>query len=114
MTGTTQAERIDRAVDALIAGETPVVDPALRPLLDAAATLSASLAGVPPSARFEERLARRLRGSPHRPVAEARAAVADWSRQQLTPQRLLLTGAVGSAVGVAGVAAVAFWRATHR
>lgn len=97
------AQRLDRAVDALLIGTHPAVDASLRPLVEVAAMIRASLVPVPPGARFEERLSRRLRGS---------TVPGRRRRELLTPQRLLLTGAVGSAVGMA--AAVAVWRAARR
>jgi hypothetical protein len=104
------AERIDRAVDALLAG-TPAplaaaaagVESADRALVEAAATLRASLATSLVAPRFEARLGARLAGVGGTP----------WILRH--PGRLIVTGAVGSAVGV-GVTAYAVWRSrsTHR
>jgi hypothetical protein len=101
----TPAERLDRAVDLLLGGHPPAAGPALRPLIEVAAYLRGTLVPVPPSHAFEERLASQLRRA---------ASVGRRRRELMTPHRLLLTGAVGSAVGVAGVAAFAAWRAARR
>ena len=106
------AERLDRAVDSVLAGLSPVAaaaaagtGPAGRPLVLLAGDLRAGLAAPPVAARFEERLAARLAPAlhGHDPVA--------WARRH--PGRLLVTGAVGSAVGV-GVTAYAVWRSSRR
>ena len=93
------ATALDAAIDALIAGTRPVAEPTLRPLVDTAATLRAALPVVPVSQLFEERLARRLAGTP-----------GPW------PRRALVLGAVGSAAAasLAGLTAYAVWRAGHR
>ena len=105
------AERLDRAVDLLISGIPPAtaaasagVDATRRPLLDSAALLrSLPMPAVAP--RFEARLGARLAvaGVGRDPVA--------WARRH--PGTLIVTGAVGSAVGV-GVTAFAVWRSTRR
>ncbi len=106
------AERLDHALDQLVAGATPAVaaamvglDPGARVLVDTADRLRHSL--VPPvvSTRFEARLGARLAG-----VAPSRDAVG-WALRH--PGRLIVTGAVGSAVGV-GVTAFAVWRTSRR
>jgi hypothetical protein len=106
----TTAERLDRAVDAVLSGApAPVaaasagVDPADRALVDAAVTLRATLATSIAAPRFEARLGARLAGADATP----------WILRH--PGRLIVTGAVGSAVGV-GVTAFAVWRSrsTHR
>ena len=106
----TPAERLDRAVDAVLAGSpAPVaaavagVGPADRPLVDAAATMRATLATSLVAPRFEARLGARLAGVSGTP----------WILRH--PGRLIVTGAVGSAVGV-GVTAYAVWRSrtAHR
>lgn len=106
------AERLDRAVDGVLDGLSPVAaaaaagtGPAGRPLVVLAAELRASLAAPPVATRFEERLGARLA-----PALRGRAPVA-WAMRH--PGRLLVTGAVGSAVGV-GVTAYAVWRSTRR
>lgn len=106
----TTAERLDRAVDAVLAGApAPVaaasagVEPADRALVEAAATLRATLATSIVAPRFEARLGARLAG----------VGATPWILRH--PGRLIVTGAVGSAVGV-GVTAYAVWRSrsTHR
>ena len=104
----TKAERLDRAVDELLLGAPAGVAAASvglavddRPLLEAAATLRALLAPSLVGARFESRLGARLSTVPTSP----------WILRH--PGRLIVTGAVGSAVGV-GVTAFAVWRSTRR
>lgn len=101
------AERLDRAVDELLQGVPPAaatasagLSVAQRPLVDAAAALRSSLAASLVGPRFEARLGARLSG-----------AGAPWILRH--PGRLIVTGAVGSAVGV-GVTAYAVWRSTRR
>ena len=104
----TPAERLDQAIDAVLAGSP--------------ARVAAAVAGVEldrPCARGLRRrpasdarhLARRapLRGPPRRPPGGRRAA-RPWILRH--PGRLIVTGAVGSAVGV-GVTAYAVWREPH-
>jgi hypothetical protein len=100
----TTAERLDRAVDAVLSGSpAPVaaasagVNPADRPLVETAVALRATLATSLVAPRFEARLGARLAG-----VGGTR-----WILRH--PGRLIVTGAVGSAVGV-GVTAYAVWR----
>ena len=106
----TTAERLDRAVDAVLAGApaqvaaaSAGVNPADRSLVEAAARLRATLATSLAAPRFEARLGARLAGVGGTP----------WILRH--PGRLIVTGAVGSAVGV-GVTAFAVWRnrSTHR
>ena len=106
------AERVDRAVDGVIDGLSPSVaaasagiDPAGRQLVALAAELRASMAAPPVAPRFEARLGTRLAttGGQRDPVA--------WALRH--PGRLIVTGAVGSAVGV-GVTAYAVWRSSRR
>ena len=108
---------LDRAIDALIDGRVAAAGPGKRVLLDVAAAVRAALPVIPPGVLFEDELAGRLRtlaeggsvsGGPL--VSPARA----WAGIRRHP-RLVITGAVGSAaVSVAGVTALAVWRATHR
>jgi hypothetical protein len=102
----TPAERLDRAIDALLAGAPPPTAAAAAGLTDAerglvraAATVRAALGTSLAAPRFEARLGARLAGSA--------AAGAPWILRH--PGRLIVTGAVGSAVGV-GVTAYAVWR----
>lgn len=106
------AERLDRAVDLLINGAAPAiaaasagVDAPRRGLVDRADLLRRSLPLPAVAPRFEARLGARLAvaGTSRDPVA--------WARRH--PGTLIVTGAVGSAVGV-GVTAFAVWRSTRR
>ncbi len=104
-TSPTPAERLDAALSALLADE-PRRDPALP---RAAALLKAALSPVPPSAGFEERLARRLTGGGLGERLRQRAVLA---RRELTPARLIAAGAVSSAA--VGVTVLAVWRTGGR
>ena len=102
------AERLDRAIDELLAGAhagaaaaTAGVGAVERPLVEMGASLHAALAPSLVSPRFEAGLGSRLSG----------AGASPWILRH--PGRLLVTGAVGSAVGV-GVTAFAVWRSTRR
>ena len=106
----TRAERLDHAVDAVLAGSpapvaaaTAGVGAADRSLVEAAATLRTTLAASVVAPRFEARLGARLAGVSGTP----------WILRR--PGALIVTGAVGSAVGV-GVTAYAVWRSrsAHR
>ena len=105
----TLAERLDRAVDLVLAGSPARVASAAaglagedRRLVDVAAALRSTLATPLVGPRFEARLGARLAG-----------VGTPWILRH--PGRLIVTGAVGSAVGV-GVTAYAVWRsrAAHR
>ena len=105
------AERLDRAIEELVAGTTPAasaavagLDPGGRSLIETAGRLAVALTPPPVAPRFEARLGARLAGlSP--------PAGTPWALRH--PGRLIVTGAVGSAVGV-GVTAYAVWRSTRR
>jgi len=106
------ADRLDHALEQLAAGTSPgtaaasaALDPDGRVLLDTAARVRFALVPPPVSSRFEARLGARLSG-----VAPTRDAVG-WALRH--PGRLIVTGAVGSAVGV-GVTAYAVWRTSRR
>jgi len=106
------AERLDRAVDGVLDGLSPVVAaasagtaPEARRLVELADGLCSSLVAPPASPRFEARLGARLAAA-----SVARDPVA-WALRH--PRRLIVTGAVGSAVGV-GVTAYAVWRSSRR
>lgn len=106
------AERLDRALEQLGAGARPAVAAATvgldsdgRSLLELADRVHMALPAPPVAARFEARLGARLSGA-----AMPRDAVA-WAFRH--PGRLIVTGAVGSAVGV-GVTAYAVWRSSRR
>jgi hypothetical protein len=107
------AERVDRAIGLLVAGSTPRaaaatagIGPADRGIVELAEAVRTALPFPAVSPRFEARLGARLSGI----STLARDPVA-WARRH--PGRLLVTGAVGSAVGV-GVTAYAVWRTTRR
>jgi hypothetical protein len=106
------AERLDRAIDLLLGGTTPAVaavsagvDSHRRSLVDGADLVRRSLPLPPVAPRFEARLGARLAmpGPARDPMA--------WARRH--PGTLIVTGAVGSAVGV-GVTAFAVWRSARR
>jgi hypothetical protein len=105
------AERLDRAVDGILDGLSPQiaaatggVDAASRQLVELASDLRAMLVPPPVGTRYEARLGTRLATQSIRdPVA--------WARRH--HGRLIVTGAVGSAVGV-GVTAYAVWRSSRR
>ena len=106
------AERLDHALELLVAGSGPgtaaasaALDPVGRSLLDTAERVRDALIPPPVSTRFEARLGARLSGA-----APARDGVG-WALRH--PGRLIVTGAVGSAVGV-GVTAYAVWRTSRR
>ena len=106
------AVRLDRALDGLAAGLTPALaavtaglDRDERALIATADRILSSLPVPPVSPRFEARLGARLSGA-----VPSRDAVA-WALRH--PGRLIVTGAVGSAVGV-GVTAYAVWRKGRR
>jgi hypothetical protein len=102
------AVRIDRAIDVLLEGVPPGqaaatarIGPSERPLVRTAQALLAALEAPLVSPRFEARLGARLSG----------AVPASWILRH--PGRLIVTGAVGSALGV-GVTAYAVWRGSRR
>jgi hypothetical protein len=102
------AERLDRALDQLLSGVPPRaaaasagLPAAQHALLDAASSLRAALAASVVAPGFEARLGARLSGAGGSP----------WILRH--PGRLIVGGAVGSAVGV-GVTAYAVWRTTRR
>mgnify|MGYP000639722637 CR=1 FL=1 len=106
------AERLDHALGQLANGASPglaaasaALDPDARLLVDTAARVRHALVPPPVSSRFEARLGARLSGA-----APPRDAVG-WALRH--PGRLIVTGAVGSAVGV-GVTAYAVWRTSRR
>jgi hypothetical protein len=108
----TVAVRLDHALDELAAGAHPALAAATaglagepRVLVEVADRVRSSLPMPPVSSRFEARLGARLSGA-----VPSRDAVA-WALRH--PGRLIVTGAVGSAVGV-GVTAYAVWRKGRR
>jgi hypothetical protein len=106
------AERIDRAIGHLLEGTPTGVAAATagvaaedHRVVEVAAALRTALAVPPVGARFEARLGARLAG------ALAHRDPVGWALRH--PRRLIVTGAVGSAVGV-GVTAYAVWRSGRR
>lgn len=105
------AERLDRAVEQLAVGARPAAAAAVagldvdgRRLVEVAERVRIALPAPSVAPRFEARLGARLSGvAPRDPVA--------WALGH--PGRLIITGAVGSAVGV-GVTAYAVWRSARR
>jgi hypothetical protein len=106
------AERLDRALDGMLAGHPPALgaiasdQASLRPLVAVAADVRASLPTPPIAPRFEARLGARLAtaAEPHAPLA--------WVLR--TPGRRIVTGAVGSAAVGVGITAFAVWRHGRR
>jgi len=106
------AERLDNAVDALLDGASPAAAAASaglespgRRLVAIADSVRATFPVPPVAPRFEARLGTRLASA-----ASGRDPVA-WAFRH--PGRLIVGGAVGSAVGV-GVTAYAVWRSSRR
>jgi hypothetical protein len=107
------AERLDRAIDGLLDAppSTAAVAAAasagvVRPLVMLAQDLRAALPPIPAAPRFEAGLGTRL--------ATLSAGASDplgWALRH--PGRLIVTGAVTSALGV-GVTAYAVWRGSRR
>lgn len=113
MTTRSPAERLDEAIDRLLAGQRPAVEDELRPLLAAARLIAAALRPVPASRRFEARLGTRLAeaGSRRRAID----ALGGLGRLELPgPGWLLAAGAVSSAAVGVGVTAYAVWRTSRR
>jgi hypothetical protein len=109
----TTAQRLDEAIDRLLAGDRPAVEPELRPLVDAASVLSAALPPLPAGRQFEARVAARLAASS--PLARAAEAVGALARRELRhPRRLIAAGAVSSAAVGVTVTALAVWRTNRR
>ncbi len=106
------AERLDRALDALLDGALPAAAAARaglgvaeRPLVDVAERVHLGLPLAPAATRFDARLGARLA------TADAAPAPVAWVRRH--PSTLIFGGALGSAVGV-GVTAYAVWRSGRR
>ena len=113
MRSPTPAQRLDEAIDRILAGDRPIVEPELRPLVDAAALLTTALPPLPAGSRFEARVAARLAASS--PLARAAEAVGAMARRELRhPGRLIAAGAVSSAAVGVTVTALAVWRTNRR
>ena len=102
----TPADRLDQAVDALLAGEHVTLDASLRPALSAAEALRSTLLPVPPGSRFQAALAGRIHGD--------RLAERTLRAVNTTRGRLIAAGAGSSAAGGGGVTAYAVWRTSRR
>ena len=112
MTTRSTSERLDAAVESLLAGTRPPSEPELRPLLETAAMLTGALRPVPAGRRFEAHLAERLAASRVRRATDGLAA---FTRRELArPGRLLVAGAFSSVAVGATVTAYAVWRSTRR
>lgn len=96
MTTRSAPERLDEAVDSLLAGERPLVDAELRPLVDVAGVVAGTLRPLPAGRRFEAELGQRLaaRAAGRRPL------------DLVTPGRLLAAGAISSAAVAVTVTAL--------
>lgn len=105
----TQAEELDRAIDAVLDGARPAVGTELLPLMRVAEAVRAAVAPQPVAPAFEQRLAARL-------VTGSGGRLTVPRLGEIRPSgRLVATGAVGSAaIGLAGVTAYAVWRVAHR
>lgn len=110
MPSSSPAERLDAAVDHLLAGEQPHTDTEIRRLVEVATLLREALPRVPPASRFEARLAARL--TVEAAVGRNLRAFSAAARRELTPARLIAAGAVSSAA--VGVTAIAVWRGSRR
>jgi hypothetical protein len=104
----TDAQRIDRAVSAVLEDRPVALPPPLADELSTARALRADLPLVPPGDAFEEALALRLSDG-H--TSDAGSWVGDFARRH---HRLVLTGAVGSVLVSTAGAAVFAWRLVHR
>ena len=107
------AERLDRALDAMVAARPPESGVAgawagspIAPLVALATEVRAALPAPPVAPRFEERLGARLAAAatPRPPLAWAFGS----------PGRRIVTGAVGSAAVGVGITAFAVWRHGRR
>jgi hypothetical protein len=88
-----QAERLDRAVDQLLAGSRPAADPSIEPLLDAAALVRAAIPPIPAAETFESRVLGRIAVTRRTPSAVG--ALERIARRELRhPGRIIAAGAV--------------------
>jgi hypothetical protein len=113
MTTGSQAERLDLAVDELLAGSRPHGDRSLAPLLDAAALVREAMPPIPAGSRFESRVLGRLEDGGG--MASAVGALERMARRELRhPVRILAAGAVSSAAVGVTVTAFAVWRSRRQ
>jgi hypothetical protein len=109
MTTGSPAERLDHAVDVLLAGGRPPRNATTRPLLETAATVRAALPPIPTARGFEARVLTRLTHPDG--VAGAVGALEAIVRRELRhPVRILAAGAVSSAAVGVTLTAVVVWR----
>ena len=109
----TPAERLDLALDELLAGSRPLGDRGLAPLLDAAALVRDAMPPIPAGSRLDSRMLGRLedRGG----VSGAVEALGRVAQRELRhPARILAAGAVSTAAVGVTVTAVAVWRARRQ
>lgn len=104
----TDADRLDRAVTAVLAGEPAAVPPTLADHLAAARVLRTALHPVPAGSAFEDALGARLASGPR---TDPGRLMGQFVRHH---QRLVVTGAVSSVVLSTASAAVLAWRLVHR
>ena len=107
------ADRLDQAVDQLLAGTRPATDAELGPLMATASRVQAALGPPSLGAAFEARLRTRLA------EGAASAGGTAWlrgvARRQLQhPRRLIAAGAVSSAALGMTVTLLAVWRTSRR
>ena len=107
------AQRLDHALDGVVAGVAPAVaaaaaasDPTLRRLVTLGDELRSAMPVPVVAPRFEARLGAKLAHAtqPRDPVG--------WALRH--PGRLIVTGAVGSAAVGVGITAFAVWRGARR
>jgi hypothetical protein len=109
VTSRSQAERLEHAVEQLMAGDRPVADGAMAPLLETAALVRAALPPVPSGEALDARLLAQI--TQRRRVNVAVDALEAFARRELRhPGRLIAAGAVSSAAVGMTVTAVAVWR----
>jgi hypothetical protein len=113
MTTGSQAERLDLALDELLAGSRPHGDRSIAPLLEAAALVREAMPPIPAGSRFESRVLGRLEDSGG--VAAAVGTLERLARRELRhPARILTAGAVSSAALGVTVTAYAVWRSRRQ
>ena len=103
MTSRSQAERLEDAVERLMAGDRPVADGAMAPLLEAAGLVRAAMPPIPGGDALDARLMAQL--TQRRRMTGAVDALEAFARRELQhPGRLIAAGAVSSAAPVGTVA----------
>ena len=103
------AERLDRALDRALEGQSSGGDGDLQPLLTAAGEVLRALVPMPASAGFSERLEARLAGGTGHGLV---AAISSLAMRRPPTSWLLITGAASSAA--VGLTAVIVWRGARR